>query len=372
MKVAIVGAGNGGQATAAHLSSRGHVVRLYDNDPESLGPLVQRPVIEAIGALRAVAHLDTATLDLGEALDGASVVLVTVPGFALSSVARDLAPYLDEVRLIILHPGGTGGCLEFRQRLVSSGRTALPAIAETDTLLYACRLRSPGLVDVKAVKRRLHVAALPATDTDRVAATLAALLPSVVPAASVLETSLANINPIVHPPIVLTNAARLETAAVGFDFYAAGVSPAVGSLIAALDAERLAVAAAWGVRVGSITEWARDAYGVVASDAAELFPALATTVYAGIGTPGGLFSRYLTEDVPVGLVPLHELAGLVDVPTPVIDAVVRLTSTIVGSDFTTVGRTVTAMGIDGMSAGEIRRFVGGVAAREVEEVALAT
>lgn len=359
MRVAVVGAGNGGQATAVHLASRGHTVRLYDNDPRALGHLVDQPVIQAVGAIDATERLELATMDLARAVAGAAVVLVTVPGFALTNVASDLSPHLDDVPLVVLHPGGTGGALEFRRRLVATGRVALPVIAETDTLLYACRLKSPGLVDVKAVKRRLRVAGLPASNTDDVLATLRQLLPSVVGAESVIETSLNNVNPIVHPPIVLTNASRLEMSPPDFDFYADGVSPAVGSVMAALDSERQSLAAAWGVAVDSLTEWAEQAYGVVASDPGELFPALATAVYRGIGTPAGLGSRYLTEDVPMGLVALQAFASFVDVPTPTIDSVVHLASILGGSDFHRLGRSAMSMGLEGMTVDQVHRLVKG-------------
>ena len=50
-KIAVLGAGNGGQALAGHLAMRGHDVSLYDIDREKIRALQSRGQIRTLGAL---------------------------------------------------------------------------------------------------------------------------------------------------------------------------------------------------------------------------------------------------------------------------------------------------------------------------------
>src|SRR5207247_8295029 len=80
MKVAILGAGNGGFATAADLALARHSVRLWSRSREALGPLAERAALtlEAEGR-HGTARLERATTDLGEAVEGAEILIAPLP-----------------------------------------------------------------------------------------------------------------------------------------------------------------------------------------------------------------------------------------------------------------------------------------------------
>jgi opine dehydrogenase len=69
------------------------------------------------------------------------------------------------------------------------------------------------------------------------------------PAGNVLQTSLQNGNPVIHPAITLLNAALIERTGGDFFFYEDGVTPAVGRLIEAVDRERISIGRALGVDI---------------------------------------------------------------------------------------------------------------------------
>jgi opine dehydrogenase len=230
-------------------------------------------------------------------------------------------------------------------------------LAETETLAYACRLERPGRPEVKAVKRALSLAALPASETGRALAIFRDLYPAAQPAGSVLETALGNLNPVIHPPIVLGNARPIEADGRGFDLYGEGVSPGVARLIDALDADRRAVAAGFEVDHCDLHDWVERAYGVRARSTEEMCRTLAVEVYRGIRSPDRLDSRYLTEDVPDGLVTWSELGRVSGVRTPAIDAVVQLASILNGRDHRATGRTLERLGLAGLDAEGLREAV---------------
>jgi opine dehydrogenase len=73
-----------------------------------------------------------------------------------------------------------------------------------------------------------------------------------------------------------------------------------------------------------------------------------------LGNQGRLDARYVTEDVPYGLVPIVELGRLASVPTPVAHALTVLASSALGRDFIKEGRTLARMGLEGRTLTNIQ------------------
>jgi opine dehydrogenase len=65
--------------------------------------------------------------------------------------------------------------------------------------------------------------------------------------------------------------------------------------------------------------------------------------------------RYMHEDVGYGLVPMAELARLLDIETPVIDSLITLATTINGIDYRKEGLTLEKMGLRNANANDLRK-----------------
>lgn len=348
----MVGAGNGGRASAAHLALDHHRVALVDRFPEQLTDVIAHRSLTLSGALTGTASLDLVTDDVAAALERSELVLVSVPAFALQWVAEATAPYLRPDHVVVLHPGGTVGALLVRAVWDAYGVRAGTTLATTDSLIYACRLTTDGDPEIHAVKRRLRLAALPASATPAALAAMQALYPQVVAARDVLSVGFANLNPIIHPPIQILNAGRTDRGE-SFDFYGSGVTPGVARSIDALDRERLQVGGALGVDVEPLADWVQAVYGIEGHDTAEVLDRMSREIYHGIQSPTRLDSRYLTEDIPFGLVPLMEFAAALDIPAPEMVAMTRLASTILGRDLRSEGIDLRRVGLEGSSAHEM-------------------
>jgi opine dehydrogenase len=353
LRFAIIGAGNGGQSMAAHLGLLGFPVRLWDVEPEKVQALRRRGSITVSGAVAGEVRVPLVTGDMAEAVEGAAVVMVVVPAVYHGSVAKTMAPHLRDGQVVVLNPGATGGALEVRAALRGHGCRARVTVAETDTLLYACRSPKPGEAVIHGIKDHVAVAALPAGAAREVAETLNAAFPQFVPASSVLETSLTNMNAMMHPAPTLLNAGRIESRAA-FEYYGEGVTPSIARVVESIDGERLAVAARLGVRVPSLVEWYAASYGTRGGTLYETVQQVRG--YDGIRGPATLQTRYLFEDIPTGLVPLSALGGALGVPTPLMRAVVELGGTLLGRDFWREGRSLEKLGLAGAGPEEIRRM----------------
>lgn len=355
-RFAIIGAGNGGQSFAGHLALLGFSVRLWDVEKDKVEALQKTHRIVLSGAVQGEASIPVITGEIGEAVLDADIVMIVIPTVYQGSVARAAAPFLRDGQVVVLHPGATGGALEVRTAIREAGSRAAVTVAETDTLLYACRSPKAGEAIIYGMKDRVNVASLPAAEAPRVAERLHAAFPQYIPVSSVLSTSLSNGNAMMHPAPTLLNAGRIESQSP-FEYYSEGITPAVATVVERIDAERLAVADALGVAVPSISEWYTLCYGVHGRDLHEKVQRV--TAYQGIKGPTTLNTRYLFEDIPTGLVPLSLLGRALGVATPMMEAVITLGSALLGRDFRREGRTLEKLGLAGKSAQEIRALAQG-------------
>jgi opine dehydrogenase len=356
--VAVLGAGNGGLALAAHLAHQGHRVALWNRSPARVAPVAARGGVRlALPGLAATfAPIDVATTRMADALAGARVVLVAVPASGHADVARKCAPHLRDGQTVLLLPGRTGGALELRQVLRQAGCRSRVLLGEANTFPFAARAVGPAEAVVYGAKTELLAAALPAARTPELLAACRPLLPMLAAARSVLHTSLGNVGSILHPVITLLNARRIE-AGEAFDFYAEGVTPRVAAVLAAADAERLRVARAYGVPACSLCAWVAAAYG---HNADTLQAAVGgNPAYVGIKAPHTLEHRYLLEDVPTGLVPLLELGAAAGLALPTLAGLIDLARLTLGGEPWPRQRTLDALGLAGLSPASIRAVVAG-------------
>ncbi|HEY9594870.1 MAG TPA: NAD/NADP octopine/nopaline dehydrogenase family protein, partial [Spirochaetia bacterium] len=314
--------------------------------------------IRVEGAVTGFGPVDVATSDVEEALEGADVVMVVTPSTAHREIAAASAPVLTEDQLVVLNPGRTGGALEFRKVLGDAGGTTRALVGETQTFLYASRALSRWEARIFRIKNSVPFATLPSFWIPDALAVLSCAFPQFVAGTNVLATSLENIGAVFHPALTILNAGWIEATRGDFEYYLQGITPSVAKILEKIDAERLAVARALGVRSVSAREWLYLSYDSPGSD---LYDAIRNTrSYAGIKAPSGINHRYIWEDVPMSLVPIASLGAQLGVETPMIDTVIDLGSVLLGTDFRATGRTAESLGLAGMTVKEIRHVVAGV------------
>ena len=351
---AILGGGNGGQSLAGHLALMGYRVRLYDIFQQTVDAINEQGGITVSGVVEGFGPIEKATTDIGDAVDGADYLVIVAPAVAHADIARSLAPHLRDGQTVIVHPSATGGALEVRQVLDESGCKVRVAIAETNSLIYTCRAPEPGHACIHGIKQELVLATLPATENARVLAVFQEAFPQIKGGRTVMETSLGNANAIMHPAPTLLNTSMIESRHEWL-YYCEGITPSIGAFVEALDAERVDLAAAYGIRLTPILPWYAIAYGVVAptlSEAVRKNPA-----YAKIQGQKQMRTRYLLEDIPTGLVPMIEFATLKNLPVERMRLIVRLGELILGENFFATGRTLKRLGLDGMTPEAFDRYL---------------
>ena len=355
MQITVLGAGAGGTAMAFDCASHGHEVRLFDFEqfPDNVAKIAEQGGIHADGDISGFGAIAYSGHDIDEALQGAELIYVVGPAYSTEPFGEAVAGKLSPGQTVIVSPSSCGGALAFKRAAGLDLDDESIRVAETSTLHYAVRLTEPGQIRVfLKLKAGNLLAALPSKHTADILALIADVYPSMEPAESVLQTSLQNANPIIHPAVTLSNAARIEMTGGDFLFYEEGVSDSVGRLIEALDNERIAIGKQLGIVILPDPDMGmRQGYMLEANYGSGYRNAPG---FQGIGAQPQLDHRYINEDVGYGLVFMSELGRQVGVPTPGIDAVINVASIVMARDYEGESlRTPETLGIAELSAAEL-------------------
>ena len=357
-KYTVIGAGHGGKAMTAHLALMGFEVTHYNRTPDHISGEQARGGIELEsfeGGPRGFAELKLVTSDIGEAIKDAEVIMVVVPSSAHADIARTVAPHVRAGQIFLLHPGRTGGAIEFDKVFRDCDVDVDVTIAEAETFIYASRAEGPAQARIFRIKEAVPLAALPALRTQQVLDAIRPAYPQYIDGINVLNTGLNNMGAIFHPSLTLLNAARIESTHGDFQFYIDGVTPSVARVLEVLDRERVTVASSLGIRARTATEWLKLAYNTTGEN---LYEAIQNQPgYLGIMAPRTLNHRYIFEDVPMSLVPIASLAQRYGVSVRGIDSIIRLACIIHRTDYWRRGRTLDKLGIAHLSVSEIKQFV---------------
>lgn len=347
VRVGIAGAGSIAFATAALLHARGHDAALWSPSGAGTKALADGAELQAQGALDVrfrprIAH-SAAELAANEAL------LIAVPGYGHKQVMDALAPHIRAGQTVIVSSHLSLGAIYLAGTLAARG-VAAPITAWGTTAVTGRRL-DPCSVRVNTVRDEVDLCTVPDTAQDAQLALCAELFgPVFTPRAGLLAITLSNLNPQNHMAIALGNMSRMERG----EAWSQGqnVTPNIGRLIEALDAERLAIAARLGLAVKTVFEHFHRSFHVPVASISAMNQAMVQQGTGGTG-PATADSRYVTEDVPYGLVATAMLGDLAGAPAALHWAGVRLFSAMYGRDFTRENDLLTALDLKRRSLAEL-------------------
>jgi opine dehydrogenase len=355
--IVIIGAGNGGKAAAADLTLQGKGTRLFEF-PEygsNIEELLKTRTLRATGAVEGQAELHMVTTNLSKAMEGADTIMVCTQALTHDRIARELAPLIKPEHLVILNPGSTGGSLHFARIFREFGTKNLPTFVETATLTYGCRARG-ATVEIAVKVKRVVYGTLPASAIHGISGELELLYPGLVRAASVLEAGLNNANPVIHPPITILNAARIENEGDSTFFYGDGVSPTVARLIQKLDEERMALLRALGYPAQPDPVTSVEQGYASSTDYYECYKK--GPGFSAFRNPNSLDNRYFHEDIGMSLVMFCSLGKLLGVPTPTSEVIVKMGEVLRDEDYSAKGlRTVEALGLAGLNPAGLKDYL---------------
>lgn len=360
-KITIIGGGNGAFAAAADLTIRGHQITLFEMPAfaDSIKGIQEKGGIDLeclpSNQLKGgFAKLHKITSDIKEALKDSDIVFIITPAYAHANIAAATAPYIREEMIVVLTPANFGGSIIFREALIKNGCSEKTKVAEFDTMMYATRKTSATSSWIRGYKHNLGCAVFPSENSNEIFERLKGIYPYIIKRDNVLVTGVSNVNSYGHPPVMIGNISLVD----------GGTEPLMNTvkteslarLRKALDDEHMGLRKI-GINVFPMGEIYQGYY--------EYQGAVGTTdeawrnnpIYVDSKLPKDWQHRYLTEDIPFGLVPIEELLEQYNLPHPIMTAFINFANLLCGKDFRQAGMKLEYCHLKGLTEKQLHQYL---------------
>jgi opine dehydrogenase len=347
--VGIVGAGAVAFGAAAYLEQAGRRPILWSPSGKSTERLAAGERLVATGAIEGVFHPGVAS-SAKDLVDSAEILMVALPGYGHKTVFDAIAPHIRADQIVLISSHASFGAL-YLARLLAARGIVVPIVA-WGTTVSTGRRASPTEVSVNTVRSKVDICTVPASrSADGLAACSKLFGERFVEREGLLAITLSNLNPQNHLGIALCNMTRMEHG----ESWSQGlnVTPNVGRLLEALDRERLAIAEALGLSVRTIFEHFHLSFHVPMDSISNMNQQMHREGRGGIG-PATADSRYVTEDVPYGLLTTVKLGALTGRSARLHRSGIEIFSALYGRDFFSENELLNALNIDAMSLEELK------------------
>ena len=346
MKISVLGAGNGGTAVAAELSLRGHEVALIKTS-HAMHDQNFNYLLEHDGVVRLTENGKTKTAKIKHItrelshLRDSEVVIVYIQTNYHEDLIKRIKPYLRDGQILLLNPG----YLSTAYVLKHCSDIDL-IICEAQSSFVDCRIAEPGTIRIGFRNVRNPLGIYPTSRMKEGQKVLDKLGFPFAYLPSVIEAALHNPNLIVHTVGAIMSIPRIEKTNGDYCMYHEVFTPSVWRILEALDNEKMDVMEQLGCERISYVEACKYRNTLDDSrDAKEVFFWYANMPTRAKG-PVVVDSRYISEDVPQGLVLLESLGAKLQVETPICTALINMASAALGRDLRLKGRTLERLGED--------------------------
>ena len=349
MKISILGAGNAGCAVAADLTIKGHDVSLiktshsmHDNNFEHLQQNSGGMSIEEFGELK-TAHIHKLSRNVADIQDSEIVVIYIQTNFHEQLIER-ISPFLHDGQILLINPGYLSTAYVLKH---CKGKDII--VAEAESSFIDGRIIKPGLFKAGFRNVRNPIGIYPSSKKKEAISKLDQMDERFVYLNSVAEAALHNPNLIVHTVGSVMSIPRIEYSKGDFCMYHEAYTrqnPCTWNILEALDAEKMNVLEKLGFERLSYVEACKYRNSLDdTKDAKEVFLDYAEMPTRAKG-PQKVDSRYISEDVPQGLVMLESLGKALDVETPICSSLINIASAALCRDMRAEGRTLEKLGMD--------------------------
>jgi len=367
--ISVLSGGNIGHTIAADLALSGYRVHFYEHPQfkNTIKATLEKKTIDIevrLTGSREQAKIHKVTTDIEEAISGVRLIFLVTPALGQELFFNTMIPHLKDGQIVVLAPGNFGS-LRLKKLLQDRAVKTKVRLCELSAAPYASRVTAPATVSVirshgfgntwvtsqapRVPPNSPHlISALPDRDAGAAIEEVQNIYPFYSPTRNVLISGLSNSNTILHPIASVLNAGRIEYANqylnTEFRLHREGHTPAVQRVEDGIANELTAV----------IKALSGDT--IVPEEMGKAYFERVQTEFTS-AQPRTLQDRYITEDVPYGMVPISQLAKKLGVATPLTDAIIELASALNQDNYYLTGRTLESLGLAELNKDQIISLV---------------
>ncbi|MGP9809020.1 NAD/NADP octopine/nopaline dehydrogenase family protein [Halomonas sp. AOP12-C2-37] len=322
MNISILGAGPIGLTYCAMLLKDRHSIRLWSKEHAPSNPVRFDGLIKGEREIAVVETLDAAVANT-------DIIIFARRANDVQEMIDRILPLLSNNQVVVFSAELSMSAIYFQQSAKRMGK-CIRCIAWSTTVATAQRVDD--IVRVGTMRDLVDMRAFGFADQHAALSLCNAIFGPIFRIVNGdVAIGLSNLNPQIHLANGIANITRIE-AGESWDNYRY-ITPVVGRLAEQLDYERLCLARALKVEVRDIFEhYLRTFPGIKSGSVSQM----ANQVYKkspGTLGPTAMSTRYFTEDIPFGIVPLSMLGHIHDVAMPLHNAGIDLASAYCGLDF---------------------------------------
>lgn len=321
------------------------------------------------------------TENIAQAMDGARIVLVVLPSSAHDNIFQCMIPLLEDGQIIHIMPENYG-TLRLRKLMKDAGCKKQVIVGGWNLPPFGARLKEKsgtGAYEVRMVNRFMQItgAAYPYRDQKNFIDSVQSVAAfdcvrqygNIKDGDTILDATFSNLNTILHIPTtimgvsVMENWGRIYGEAGTFSIFSHAMCPSIAKIQYLFYLEEVAVAQALGIEMSHFPESSfynresilADTY-LAPGEESSFDDICANQI--GIGPPS-IQHRFITEDVPMAANMIHQLGQLSGTATPLIDAFITLAGALTDCNYFQSGSTLADVGLDGISAKNLRDYLMG-------------
>ncbi|HCL91008.1 MAG TPA: hypothetical protein DHW70_06780 [Candidatus Atribacteria bacterium] len=360
--ITICGGGNAAHAIISiirsHFSGKLNLFLPYGNEAAYFQKLIDEKgfLTATIGDNKLYGRPDKVSKLAKDVCKEADLILMPLPAFAHEQTLLQIAPFFKEEAIIGAIPARSG--FEYAAlKILKDNLKEKVKIFGMQTLPWACRIKEyASKVDILGKKGSVGMAAFPHKITSELASFLTQLLDlKIEPLPNMLTLSLANVGQIIHPGIMyglFKGKEELKYRKEEIPLFYQGVTKEISQTLKTMSDEILFLTKEIKNmdksidldQVLGLKDWLIYSYKDSIADKSSLQSCFVTnSAYKGLRAPmkkidndyflPDFQARYLTEDVPYGLVVTKAIAQLAQVDMPIIDEVILTVSKWIGKEY---------------------------------------
>ncbi len=345
-KITIVSDGNGAVTAAADLILKGHDVLLYNLKEKKDRMLVfnhELILADEETGKRSKVKIPWTT-DPKKACEDARVIMYIMPGYAVETFAKKLAPYTDEDTIVFFNNAACFAPIIYEK--VKGDKQKY--IMETNNMSYATRFNR----DTSEIALSLRVKEVFCSSIDKkydkeILEVLREYLPQLKESDDLVHNMLLNANPETHCAGCILNAGRIDYSEGEFYLYHEGITENTLRVMRKVAKERRDIAKVLGYELKGEYESRFDTgyfveHGIDfnTEDEKILFSFNNSPVFRDIIGPTSVRSRYFMEDLSLGLSKWEKMGQYLGVETKAITSLLNIGEVLEEQDLRELGESV--------------------------------
>jgi len=321
MKVAVIGIGALSLSIVGQFALSKCEVKFFNLDKEAKNN--KNREITFFGVIKSKANFEQ-IVDGYDSLPDCEVIAITLAPSLYDLVFSQIIEYIRPNQKIIFFPASFWALI-LKNKIQLEKPNILSSITVSEAVSYpwVCSLLTKDSIFVHGIKNHLELAVWPKRLANKELEFFNCYFSIFNLAKNFLETSLNNINMVLHPLPVLLNIGSIEKEELAFRHYIDGISLTVGKMMEEIDKERLSIGNVFALNLTPTLDQLKSYYGDFNCNTIKQYVNRLDGPYPKV-KGFGLKSRYVVEDVPCLLVPAKSLAEIGNIKTPMMDLCIEL------------------------------------------------